>query len=217
MNCKHCCGADQFFDMKGAQKQLKIFKKKGAGKSTKRLLKILHLQDIQGKTLLDIGGGIGAIQWSFLENGGKNTLGVDASRGYIKVAETYAVENDFIEKSQFLFGDFVDKSEEIPSHDFVTLDKVVCCYPDYQSLIGKSIGKCNKIIALTYPLGGPISKITAMFENIYFYFKKNPFHIYIHSPREIERFIISKGFAPVQKKISFPWHVQVYSKVKTTN
>jgi hypothetical protein len=53
----------------------------------------------------------------------------------------------------------------------------------------------------------------ALFENMYFFIKKNPFHTYIHSPRQIEKFIISKGFVPFQKIISFPWHVQVYAKI----
>lgn len=213
MTCNHCCGADQFFDLKIAEKKMKSFKRKGAGNTTKKLLNLLMQQNLNGKTLLDIGGGIGAIQWFFLENGAKNTLDVDASNGYIKVAKAHAVENELADKAQFLTGDFIDNAEEIQAHDFVTLDKVVCCYPDYKSLIGQALEKCTDTIALTFPLGGPLSKITAIIENIYFSFKKNPFNTYIHSPREIEEFIVSKGFAPVQKKISFPWHIQIYSRV----
>jgi magnesium-protoporphyrin O-methyltransferase len=213
MTCKHCCGADQFFDLKGAQKEMKRFKRKGAGKATKQLLKFLFLQDVKGKTLLDVGGGIGAIQWSFLKNGGTKTMDVDASNGYIKVAETHAIENNLMGKTQFLIGNFADKSEEIHNYDFVTLDKVICCYPDYKSLLGMALEKCNETIALTFPLGGPISKIIAIFGNMYFYFKKNPFHSYVHSPRDIEKFIHSRGFKTIHKRISFPWHIQVYDKV----
>lgn len=213
MTCKHCCGADQFFDLKIAEKKMKSFERKGAGKATKKLLSLLLQLDLKGKTLLDIGGGIGAIQWFFLENGAKKTMDVDASNAYIKVAKAHAKKNDLVDKTQFLTGDFIDKATEIHAHDFVTLDKVVCCYPDYKSLIGQALEKCTDTIALTFPLGGPLSKIIALVENIYFSFKKNPFNTYIHSPRDIEEFIISKGFAPVQKRISFPWHVQIYSKV----
>jgi 2-polyprenyl-3-methyl-5-hydroxy-6-metoxy-1,4-benzoquinol methylase len=213
MTCKHCCGADQFFDLKVAQKKMKNFKRKGAGSITKKLLKLLLLQDLEGKTLLDIGGGIGAIQWTFLENGGKKTTDVDASSEYLKVAEAHAIENNFNEKAHFLKGDFIDKSDEIHKHDFVTLDKVVCCYPDYKSLLGLALDKCNESIALTFPLGGPLAKFVAVVENIYFRFKKIPFGTYIHSPADIEKFIKSNGFSEVHKKIIFPWHVQVYTKV----
>ena len=87
MTCKHCCGADQLFNLKGAEKELKKYRKKGPGKVTTKLIELLtgH-DDLAGKTLLDIGGGIGAIQWGFLENGGKYTIDVDASNGYQHVA-----------------------------------------------------------------------------------------------------------------------------------
>ena len=192
---------------------MKKFNRRGAGKPTKKLLKLLLDQDVKEKTLLDIGGGIGAIQWSFLKNGGKRTMDVDASNGYIHVAKAHAHENNLTNKADFLMGNFVDNSEEIGVHDFVTLDKVVCCYPDYKTLLGLALEKCDQTVGLVFPLGGPISKVTAMFENLYFFFKKNPFQTYIHSPREIENFIISKGFALAKKKISFPWHVQVYTKI----
>ncbi|MCK5206618.1 MAG: hypothetical protein KAQ79_01310, partial [Cyclobacteriaceae bacterium] len=152
-------------------------------------------------------------QWSFLEKGGKNTLDVDASNGYLEVAKSYAENNDYKDKVRFLYGDLVDKAGEIKAHDFVTLDKVVCCYPDYKSLLGIALEKCNETIALTFPLGGPISKIIALFENMYLYLKKYPFQSYVHSPHDIEKFIHSRGFKTVHKRISFPWHIQLYTKV----
>lgn len=214
MTCEHCCGADQFFDLKSARKKLRNYKSKGASKATKKLLDLLFLHNVKGKTLLDVGGGIGAIQWEFLKNGGATTQDIDSSNAYLEVATSYARENNFSDKTKFLFGDLVDKSDEIDTVDFVTLDKVVCCYPDYKSLLETALKKCNETIVLTYPMGGIISKFVNYLSEFYLYFKRNPFRSFIHPPREIENFIISKGFIPVQKKISFPWHVQVYNKVE---
>lgn len=213
MTCEHCCGADQFFNLKSAQKKLKIYKRKGVRNATKKLLNVLLQQSVQEKTLLDIGGGIGAIQWEFLKNGGSATQDVDSSSAYIEVASSYAKENELNDQANFLFGDFVDKSGEIDVADFVTLDKVVCCYPDYKSLLETALHKCNDTVVLTYPLGGPISKLVNFLSEFYLYFKNNPFRSFVHPPKEIEKFIISKGFKPIQKTISFPWHVQAYKKV----
>lgn len=213
MTSINCCGADKLFDLRGAQKEMKKYKHKGAKKTTKKLLELLFHKEISEKTLLDIGGGIGVIQWSFLEKGGKNTMDVDASKAYLEVARLYAEENDFLDKVQFQYGDFVEKSDEINTYDYVTLDKVVCCYPDYESLLAQALKKCYKTIGLIYPMGGLISKFFAQMEQVYFYFKKIPFATYIHSPRDIESFILSKGFKAVHKKISFPWLVQIYDRV----
>lgn len=213
MTCKHCCGAENVFDLKGAQKEMKKYKRKGAGKTTKKLISLLNLQNLEGATLMDIGGGVGAIQWAFLKKGGKNTTDVDASKGYLEVARSYALEQGLSEQSTFLHSDLVDRTHDLSTFDYVTLDKVVCCYPDYTSLLETALNKCTKTIGLTYPLGGVVSKIIVQIQNIYLYFKKNPFRTYLHSPSEIEAFIRSKGFEPICKKISFPWHVQVYKRL----
>lgn len=213
MTCKHCCGADRLFDLKGAKKELKKYKKKGPGKSSKRLISFIFANDTLGKSLLDIGGGIGALQWAFFKQGGIKTFDVDASLGYLNVAESYAIENGYMDKAQFILGDFVDKSPEISDCDFVTLDKVVCCYPDYKALLEKAMQKCNGTIGLTYPLSGFIPKLIAQFNKLYFMIKKNPFRTYIHSPKEIEHFIEGHGFKIINKSISFPWHVQIYRRL----
>ncbi len=213
MTCKHCCGADQLFDIKGAKKELKKYKRKGPGKSTNKLIKLIFGKvDLNGKSLLDIGGGIGAIQWGFLKNGGEATMHIDASQSYLLTAEQYASEHNFADRTSFVFGDFVEKAGELASYDYITLDKVICCYPDYKSLLREATKKCHNSIAVTYPFGGFISRLIASFNKIYFYVKKNPFRTYIHSPKEIERFILTQGFEIKEKCKSFPWHVQIYRR-----
>lgn len=213
MACEYCCGADQLFDLKGAKKELKKYKKKGPGKPTKKLIELLFRNGVENQTLLDIGGGIGANQWAFLENGGKNTMDVDASGGYISVAKSYAKDQGYEEMVDFKKGDFVDYAEEISSADYVSLDKVICCYPDYESLLGAALNKCKISIGLVYPYGGPVAKLFGKLEMIYFWIKKISFGTYIHDPKEVEQFIKNHGFEVVEKTKSFPWHIQVYRRV----
>jgi len=214
MDCQHCCGADQLFDLKGARKEMKKYQKKGPGKSTNKLLEKFNKTDIPGKSLLDIGGGIGAIQWYFQEHQASKTTDIDASRGYLEVASQFAKKNGWGKKGNFIFGDITNLKEKIIPHDYVTLDKVVCCYPDYQSLLTTATELCKDTLGLTFPLRNPISRILILLSRIYFYFRKNPFRTYIHSPENMSAFIQTKGFKPVYQGISFPWHVQVYKKIK---
>lgn len=213
MTCGHCCGADQLFDLKSAQKEMKKYRRKGASKSSRKLIDDLFTSsDVQGKTLLDIGGGVGALQWAFLEKGGLRSHDVDASNGYLHVAGKFAEEKGWSKQTSFLFGDLVDHADRLDSFDFVTLDKVICCYPDYKALLTSSLERCKGTIGVVYPFGGIIPKFIAQFNKVYFYFKKNPFRTYIHSPGEIENFIKSNGFEMLERKTSFPWHVQVYRR-----
>jgi len=211
VSCEHCCGADRLFNLKSAQKELLSYRKKGPRKSTKKLLLLLSGYDQKGKSLLDIGGGIGAIQWEFVNNGGVKTTDVDSSSGYLSVATGYAREIKH-EAASFRMADFNDVHEEVDRHDFVSLDKVICCYPDYKKLLGNALDKTGTSMALSMPLGGWISKFMNQFTRVYLVFKKNKFRTYIHSPKKVHAFIESRGFRLAEKSISFPWLVRVYER-----
>ena len=213
MTCNHCCGAEKLFDLKSAEKELKKYRKKGPGKATRALIMQTFDKVDSDATLLDIGGGIGAIQWAFIEKNGLSTIDVDASKGYLEVAKSYATERNYENKSGFIHGDFVDQHEAVNKADFVTLDKVICCYPDYKALLKHATEKCDDTIGLVYPVAGPVWKTFALFSKVYFYLTKNPFRTYIHSPKEVEQFINRQGFELVQRSIKFPWHVQSYRRV----
>ena len=213
MNCEHCCGADSFFDLKKARTQLKRYLKKGPLKSTKKLLEGLEDQNFNQKSLLDIGGGIGAISWHFLQQGGRKITDVDSSKGYIRIAKENADRNGWSDQCEFLFGDYAEISEKITNHDFVSLDKVVCCYPDYKLLLKASIEKCDQILALTFPLGGPIAEFLNLLSRLMLKMSKNPFRPFIHPPKAIRAFIVSSGFKPIHRSISFPWHVEIYHRI----
>ena len=68
---EHCCGADLFFNKKTAEKEYRKYLKKGPSRVTAKIIQHLRQQEIEGKSMVDVGGGIGALQWWFLDNGGK--------------------------------------------------------------------------------------------------------------------------------------------------
>lgn len=215
MNCQHCCGANEIFDLKRAEKEFKKYTRKGPRNPTAKLIKRFDHNSISDRTLLDIGGGIGAIQWFFLENGAKKTTDVDASSSYLKVAADYSSQNGWQNRSNFFHGDFVETNQTFESYDFVTLDKVVCCYPEYQSLLLKAASHCNDTLALTFPVRNLISRFLILLSGLYFYLKNNPFRTYIHRPSEIRELIRSCGFEPIYADVAFPWHVQIYRRVQS--
>lgn len=212
MTCKHCCDSNIIFDTKSAKKELKRYRKKGAIGATNKLIEAMSGLPKKDKTLLDIGGGIGALQWEFLENEASNTTDIDGSEGYLHVAEEYATEKGWQDKVTFSEGDINDVVNELDKHDFVTLDKVVCCYPDYELILNNATAKCNEYLALTFPMSGFISRTLNIFPSIYFWIKRSEFKTYIHSNRLIESAIENNGFTPIHKSIKFPWRVQVYRK-----
>lgn len=44
------------------------------------------------------------------------------------------------------------------SVDFITLDKVVCCYPNYKEILKTSCQKARVGIGFSYPMDGVLAK-----------------------------------------------------------
>ena len=158
MSCKHCCGANQQFNLKSAKKDLKRYLKKGPRKPTKLLVEALKEINLKNLTLLDIGGGIGPIPLELIPHGLTKVTNIDASEGYIITAKSEAKKRNYNNLITSHQGDFTDLQEQIQLHDIVTLDKVICCYPFMDDLLKTSLSKAKKYYALVYPQANVLSK-----------------------------------------------------------
>ena len=208
---EHCCGADRHFDAKNAKKQYRQYLKKGPSRVTKKL--IGQLKNLNtGTTLLDVGGGIGAIQWWFLNLGGTQTIGVDASSGYTVLAQEHAAKNNLQENTRYLIGDFTANEDEIPLVDHITLDKVICCYPDYKAILMLACKKSTHTLSLSYPMDGFIAEIFRGFTVLSMKIMRNPFKPYIHRVASVRELIVENGFTLNEHALAFPWHIETYVK-----
>ncbi len=212
MTCRHCCDANEFFDTKAAKKELRKYVRNGAKGPTRHINDFVNGLIAEDDSLLDIGGGIGAIQWNFFENGGTSTTDVDASQGYVETAKDYAATIGQLENASFHVGDFVDVSEKLEVHDFVTMDKVICCYPDFKRLLGQATAKTGKAMVLSFPRSGFLFRILSQIAALYFKWKKSAFRSYVHPVDQIQQFIEDQGFELKHTTGSFPWIIHVYQR-----
>ena len=80
MICPQCVGVEKLFDEKYAQRDLKRYLRKGPVKTTRLLIEAIRAEGVKDLSLLDIGGGIGAIQLELFEAGVSRALDVDAAK-----------------------------------------------------------------------------------------------------------------------------------------
>lgn len=210
---EHCCGADLFFNAKTAAKEYNKYLKKGPGKATAKINQQLAGLNLENKSLIDVGGGIGAIQWWFLEQGGQQTTDIDASSGYLKKAEDHALNNGWRNKTSFIEGDCTEKYNEVDDAHFITLDKVVCCYPNYEEILAITCNKAKEAVTLSYPMDGIIAQTLRSLGVLFFMLKKNPYRPYVHPVKEIRAVFANNGYERVAHDVSFPWHIETYKKV----
>ena len=146
MTCQ-CDGIEYFFSKRLAESELRHYQRKGPDKTTKMLIDAVSVEGVEGKTLLDIGGGIGAVQHALLKAGAGSAVDVDGSLAYIDAARGES-------ERQGLAG-------KVTYCHIVTLDRVVCCYDDMTALVGASAEHAKSLYALVYPRDTPGARLVA--------------------------------------------------------
>ena len=90
MNCCQCQGIEELFSQEYVAKELSRYRSKGPDRTTRILTEAITELGVEGLTLLDIGGGVGAIQYELLASGVDQATNVEASTAYIEAAREEA-------------------------------------------------------------------------------------------------------------------------------
>jgi len=211
MTCSQCVGLEQE-SQKWVEEDLKSYRRGKQSPTTTILIQELLRLGVEGNTLLDIGGGIGEIQLELLAGGAASATSVEISTAYLNAARQEATRKGLYERINFIHGDFVSLADEVPEADIVTLNKVVCCYPDYEALVSKSAARASRYYALVFPRDWWIIRAGLKLMNGFFKLQKSLYVAYVHPVAEVERVIRANGLVPVVQRSTLAWHVWVWER-----
>ena len=212
MDCCQCQGIENMFDKKTAKRELKRYLKKGPSKTTGMLLDAIHKEGVQGLDFLDIGGGIGAIQYDLIKAGASTGTSIEASSAYIDLVKKETLQNGLGEKIDFKHGDFTTTASDVDTADIVTLDKVICCYDDMSELVMLSSKLARKIYAVIYPRDVWWTNLALPFMNFYPIVKGSSFRVFIHPTKQVEEIIFGNGLKRKYYATTFFWQVAIFTK-----
>lgn len=210
MICPQCVGVEKLFDEKYAQRDLKRYLRKGPVKTTRLLIKAIRAEGVKDFSLLDIGGGIGAIQLELFEAGVSRATDVDAATAYLTIARAEAERRGLTDRIVYRSGDFVEVANEIDPADIVTLDRVICCYHDMPKLVSLSAAKAGRIYGLVYPRLNMVMRLARPLINLHNRIKRSPFRFYLHSPAEVDRILRDCGFKRLCESRTPLWQIVVF-------
>jgi magnesium-protoporphyrin O-methyltransferase len=212
MSCCQPQEFEKFFDRKSARKDLAHYRRKGPEKETRILIDALRRQGVQGLTLLDIGGGVGAIPHALLEAGAGPATGVEASSAFVEAAREEAERRKLSSRIDNLHGNFVELAPRVPPADIVTLDKVICCFPDVERLVSLSAERARRIYGLVYPRTSRLVRAVLYLENLYFRLTRFPFQVYVHPDETVQAILAGQGFRRTFDHRGMLWQVAVYTR-----
>jgi len=154
MSC--CCSsvgaaAERQFSEKRATKDLAKYRSKGPGPTARLLLAGIAKAGPPHGRLLDVGSGVGVLMFELLERGLTEAIGIDLSSAYVSAASDEAARRGRTDAVRFVHGDFVGIASQFLAAAIVTLDRVICCYPEYERLLDESVRHAGHHFALSYP------------------------------------------------------------------
>jgi magnesium-protoporphyrin O-methyltransferase len=213
MPCNCCEITDNTFSEKEAKSQLREYRRKGPARQTRLILESIRALKLKKADLLDIGGGIGAIHHELLEDVAYTATHVDASSAYLKEDKNEAARLGHTDRVNFIHADFTDVESDLPKADVVTLDRVVCCYPDFRRLLQAAAVHSQHALALTYPRETWYLRLGFSVMNLFQRIRKDPFRVFLHPIPEMDSLLRQEGLERVDLHRLFVWEMALYQRV----
>jgi magnesium-protoporphyrin O-methyltransferase len=163
-------------------------------------------------TLLDIGGGVGVIQHELSAAGVTTITSVDASSAYLRIAQQEAEKRGYAARARYLSGDFVALADQIQPADIVTLDRVICCYPDVEALVGHAAARTKCFLGVVYPRDKVWMKLGLALFNGFLKLRGNRFRVFVHPTATVERIVAAHGLRKIAQHNGLLWQMVVYAR-----
>jgi len=213
MTSCHCDATDRQFDAGIARRDLKRWRRRGPDLVTRRLLDAVKSVPLPPEaTLLDVGGGVGAIHHFLLDHGFSRATQVDASTAYLEAAEEEAVRVGHDGRVDFRFGSFPRAASDLVPADVVTMDRVVCCDPDFTGLLGSAADKARRLLAFSYPRPRRSIKFVVAAANGWRRLFGHSFRAYVHSPEAMASVLESRGLRRRWAGGTWIWAVELFER-----
>jgi hypothetical protein len=177
-----CCRPESygaFFTQKGARRALRRYRKRGLDRLSERIASVARDHGICGATVLEVGGGIGVLEVELLQAGAERATNVELSPEYEEAAKELAREHGVEERLDRRIGDFVS-SGDVGDADTVVMNRVVCCYPDYEALVGAAADRTRRLLVLTFPRERALVRLAFRLMNLWLRLTRNDFRGFVH-------------------------------------
>ena len=205
-----CCKPDDYdkiFDEKKARSKASDYARKGLSGHAPRIAQFVRAKNPPGYTLLEIGGGIGDLQLELLKAGAARVTNVELATQYESVASGLIRDRGLEGRVQRRLGDFVREADTIPGADVVVMNRVVCCYPDADALVGAAADHARRFLVMTFPVDRWWTRLGLALGNICFAIRSDGFRAYVHSTSAVLATAQRHGLRPVEHSRGFIWQL----------
>jgi hypothetical protein len=109
-------------------------------------------------------------------------------------------------------GGFAAVASDLGPADIVTMHRVVCCSPRYDSLLREAATRCRRVFAFSYPRDRWYTRTWVRIDNLRRRLFGNPFRTFVHPPSDMDAILGGLGLRPVSRSETLVWCMDVYCR-----
>jgi len=176
------------------------------------MLDFLSERGLDGATVLEIGGGVGEVQLELLKLGAVHAVNLELSPGYDAEAASLAREAGLEGKMERRLVDIAANPEDVGMADVVVLNRVVCCYPDYERLLGAAADHARRLLVFSYPPRNLVSRLILGAQNLFFRLQHKEFRTFAHPPPRMLAVVAERGLQQAYTHRPLVWRVAGFER-----
>jgi 2-polyprenyl-3-methyl-5-hydroxy-6-metoxy-1,4-benzoquinol methylase len=212
-----CCnprGCDGFFTPRMARRAAERYRKNGVDKTAGHMLAFLEQHGIDGATVLEVGGGVGELQVELLKRGAARTVNLELSPAYDEEAKRLLREAGLEGRAERRLHDLAADTNGIDAADVVVLHRVVCCYPDYERLLGAAAEHARRLLVFSYPPRNAFSRLLIGAQNLLFRLRRMEFRTFVHPPARMMHTVEEWGLRRAYAHHPLVWQVAGFERAR---
>jgi 2-polyprenyl-3-methyl-5-hydroxy-6-metoxy-1,4-benzoquinol methylase len=205
-----CCDPGRYgrlFNERFARRVARRYRKRGLDKHSRRIAEFLRENGLEGATVLEIGGGVGEIQVELLKAGAARSVNLELSREYESEARRLAEENGVGDRIDRRFQDIAAEPYAVEPADVVVLNRVVCCYPDYERLLGAAADHAGRLLVFSYPPRNALSRSIVTLTNWLQALRGSDFRAFTHPPAAMLSVLDRRGLRRTYEHHGLVWQI----------
>jgi 2-polyprenyl-3-methyl-5-hydroxy-6-metoxy-1,4-benzoquinol methylase len=180
-----CCDREDYDDMFGdrfARRMARRYRRRGLSRPERAIVRFLEDRGIEGASVLEIGGGLGELHVELLRHGAARATNLEISTKYEPEAARLLEDSGMAARVDRRFLDIAQEPDEVESADVVVLHRVVCCYPDYERLLGAAAAKARRLMVFSHPPRNLVTRSMLWFDNTQRKLRGDTFRVFAHEP-----------------------------------
>jgi 2-polyprenyl-3-methyl-5-hydroxy-6-metoxy-1,4-benzoquinol methylase len=191
----------------------KRYRKRGLDGTARRMVEFLERRGIEGASVLEVGGGVGEIQIELLKRGAARAVNLELSPAYDAEASLLLQEADLQDRAERRLHDIAVDPQDVEPADVVVLHRVVCCYPDYERLLGAVAAHARRLVVFSYPPRNVMSRVWVAVANLVFRLLRREYRTFVHPPAAMLAVLEERGLRNAFASHSFVWQVAGLERV----